>query len=888
MNLPIVSTKLNVPPVRARSVLRPRLMERMHAGADRKLTLVSASAGFGKTTLVSAWLADCERPAAWLSLDDKDNEPTRFLSYLVAALQSIAPRLGEGVLGVLSLPQTPPAEAILTSVLRDIAELPLSFALVLDDYHVVKDETIHQAIAFLLERLPRNMRLVIATREDPPLPLARLRVRNDLTEIRGDDLRFTLAEAAAFLNDVMGLRLAAGEIEALESRTEGWIAGLQLAALSMHGQDDASAFIASFAGSDRYIIDYLVEEVFLRQPEEIQQFLLSTSILERMCGPLCDALLPQAALSGQEALEQLERANLFVVPLDRERRWYRYHHLFGELLRERRQRTSGSSPANREDAGTAALHARASQWYEEHGLELEALRHAAAARDVERAARLVEGRGMPLHFRGAAGPVLQWLESLPAAALDARPALWVIYASALLATGRLAEMERKLQAAEAAVDRMPPDAERSDLTGHIAAIRATLAVSRHDAQTIVEQSRRALAAIRPDNAPVRTSVVWALGYAHHLQGERAAAEQAYRQAFAMSEGIGHWVMAVSSAIGIGNMQEADNRLYEAADTYRSVLQRAGDPPLPVACEAHLGLARLFYAWNELEEAAAQAEKGLALAQVFENADRAAAGACLLARIRLAQGDASAAAALAETALWSARRNGFEYLLPEAAAAHALCLLRQSRLEEAARLAEAHRLPLLQARVSLLRGDAESAKKALAATRTERNAKAWAEERLHVMTLEVVAHDMRGERTQAMRRLREALALAEPGGSMRRFVDEGDRLARLLPEAVSQGVSPRYAEKLLAAVAAEQRSADAGAETDAGRPASSVQPLVEPLSPREIHILRLIAEGLSNEEIGRRLFLALSTVKGHNRNIYGKLQVRRRTEAVARARELGLL
>src|SRR5437588_1426780 len=425
MPTPILATKLYIPRLRPNVVSRPRLIERLNEGLHRKLTLISAPAGFGKTTLVSEWVEGIERASAWLSLDEGENDPARFLAYLVAALQTIAATIGEGVLGMLQSSQPPPPEAILTALLNEITTLPDHFVLVLDDYHVIDAKPVDHALTLLLEHLPPHLHLVIATREDPALPLARLRVGGQLTEVRAVDLRFTPSEAAAFLNQVMGLDLSAEDIARLSTRTEGWIAGLQLAAISMQGQQDTASFIKSFTGSHHFVLDYLVEEVLGQQSESVQTFLLRTSILDRFCGPLCDAVVLDPSVSGRAALEDLERANLFIVPLDNDRRWYRYHHLFADLLRQRLQQSTASSPED-EGGGVAELHRRASQWYEDQGLEIEAFHHAVAANDVERAARLVEGDGMPLQFRGAVIPVLQWLESLPKTVLDARPSLWVM------------------------------------------------------------------------------------------------------------------------------------------------------------------------------------------------------------------------------------------------------------------------------------------------------------------------------------------------------------------------------------------------------------------------------------------------------------------------------
>src|SRR5260221_5006843 len=390
--------KLYPPGLRPTGVSRPRLLERLNEGLHRNLTLISAPAGFGNTTLVSEWVEGIERPTAWLSLDEGDNDPTRFLTYLVAALQTIAATIGEGVSGVLHSPQPPPTEAILTALLNDMTTIKDHFVLVFDDYHVIDAQPVDHASPLLLDHLPPHMHLVIATREDPPLPLARLRVGGQLTEVRVTDLRFTPSEAAGFLNQGMGLTLSAEDIAALERRTEGWIAGLQLAAISLQGQQDTTSFITSFTGSHHFVMDYLVEEVLGQQSERVQTFLLRTSILERLCGPLCDAVVLDSSASGQATLEYLDHANLFLVPLDNERRWYRYHHLFADILRQRLQQSTDSSPGD-EEIDVAELHIHASVWYEDHGLEIEAFHHAVAAHDVERAERLMEGTGIPLHFR---------------------------------------------------------------------------------------------------------------------------------------------------------------------------------------------------------------------------------------------------------------------------------------------------------------------------------------------------------------------------------------------------------------------------------------------------------------------------------------------------------
>ena len=879
MATPVLATKLYLPPPRPEVVLRPRLTGLLNEGLHCRLTLICAPAGFGKTTLVGEWLSGCQRPAAWLSLDEGDNDPTRFLAYLVAALRTIAADIGDGVLGALRSPRPPSIESVLTALLNEIIAIEDDFVLVLDDYHVVDARPVDDALAFLIEHLPPRMHLAVATREDPHLPLARLRVRGQLSEVRAADLRFTPDEAAEFLKGVMGLDLSEEDIAALETRTEGWIAGLQLAALSMRGREDVPGFIESFTGSHRFVLDYLVEEVLERQPESVQAFLLNTSILDRMCGTLCDAVLQNPSARGQQTLEYLERANLFIVPLDDERRWYRYHHLFAELLRQRLHQSTTSSTR---DAGwdVAELHLRASTWYEDNGLEIEAFRHAAAADDIERAARLAEGEGTPLIFRGAAAPVLDWLESLPTTAMDATPSLWVMYATSLFFDGQIAAVEPKLQAAEAALRGFEPDDETRDLVGRVAAMRATLAIITHDVETIIAQSRRALEFLRPENLPVRAATTFTLGYAHQLRGERAAARAAYTEV--LSFGGSDPMYTIAATLSLGQIQEADNELPSAAKTYQRVVELAGDPPWAIACEAHIGLARIHYQWNDLHTAERHGQQCLHLTRQMESTDTTASYAVFLARLKLAEEDTPAATAVLDETEAFVREHSFAHRMPDIAAAKVLTLLHRGDILDATRLAETHEIPISQARVRLAEDDPSAALAALDPLRRQMEAKNWEDERLQIMVLQAIAYHAQGEKDEAVKLLADALALAEPGGFIRIFVDEGLPMARLLSEASSRGIMPDYTVRLLAVLEAEAHKS----EEEYYLPPA--QPLVEPLSQRELEVLRLIAQGLSNREISERLYLALDTVKGHNRKIFGKLLVQRRTEAVEKARSLSIL
>jgi LuxR family transcriptional regulator, maltose regulon positive regulatory protein len=873
----VLTTKLYIPRPRPKVVTRPRLIERLNEGLHHKLTLISAPAGFGKTTLISEWVAACERPVAWLSLDEADSDPTRFLSYFIVVLQTIAANIGEAASGALQSPQPALSEPVLTSLLNEVAAVSENFIIVLDDYHAVDSEEINHALDFLIERLPPQMHLVIATREDPDLPLARLRARDQLTELRAADLRLTLAESAEFLNQTMGLTLSAEDITALESRTEGWVAGLQLAAISMQGLKDASSFIHSFTGNHHFVMDYLVEEVLGQQPDDVRRFLLRTSILDRLCGPLCDALVHYPTLSGQQTLEYLEHANLFLLPLDNERRWYRYHHLFADLLRQRLYQSL-------EDV--TELHTRASQWYEDHGLQIEAFHHAAAANDIERAERLIEGEGMPLQFRGASAPILNWLKSLPKTTLDARPSLWVIYASTLLFGGQHTAVEKTLQAAEAALAStlrgVEPDDKSKDLIGQIASMRATLAVIHHSAETIISQSQRALENLHPSNLPVRTATTWSLGYAYQLQGNRAAASQAYNEVIDISKSYGNSIYTMAATLNLGQIQEVDNQLPLATKTYRRVIDLAGDPPQGMASEAFLGLARIYYEWNDLDEAEEQGRQCHQLTQHMETISTSASYSIFLARLRLSQGDIAEVVAILEEAEEFVRRNNFQFILPDVVAMQVLSHLRQNNLTAAAHLALTHEIPISQARVSLVRGEPSAALAVLEPWRRQVEAKGWSDERLKVMLLQAVAHYARGDREEALQVLSEALGLARPGGFIRIFVDEGLPMFKLLSEASTQGLMPDYINKLLAAYEAAGRGS-----AGHSHPGSS-QSLVEPLSERELEVLRLLRTELNGPEIARELLVSLNTMRTHTKNIFNKLGVNNRRAAIRRAQELNLL
>jgi len=824
---------------------------------------------------------------AWLSLDEGDSDPARFLAYLAAALQKIKAGIGESLQPALQSPQPLQLENILTTLSNEICEIQADFLLVLDDYHAIDSTLVDQALAFLIAHQPPTMRLAIATREDPDLPLARLRARGQCLELRAADLRFTPAETAEFLNQTMKLQLSERDIAALEERTEGWIAGLQMAALSMQGLADVEGFIRSFTGSHRFVMDYLLEETLNRQPENIQSFLLFTSILDRMCGSLCDALLADSSAAGQSVLETLERSNLFIIPQDNERRWYRYHHLFADLLRQRLSQTL----AHEDIAG---LHIRASQWYEDNQLAFEAFRHAAAASDLERAERLVESEAIGLHLRSVAIPALDWLTSLPRQALDTRPRLWVRSATLSLMAGRAVGAEERLQAAEAVfaaqtvLHGTEPDDQTRDLIGQIACARATLALLRYDPAAMIIQARRASEYLSPDNLTFRFTASWALTTALMIQGDRLGATRACLEGIAISQKSGHAFSKILAAMNMGSILQMDTQLYQAAEAYRQVFQLSGGHPQPSATTAYLGMARISYEWNDLTAAEQFGQQSLQLAQQFDRSiDRFIISEVFLACLKLAGGDVTGAAEMLAQTEQTARQNKYLLRLPEIAAAQVLILLRQDQVTAAVQLVQQLDLPLCHARALIAQEDLSAALRLLETYRQEMETKGWQDERLRAITLQAVALHLSGDTGQALATFDEALRIAEPNGFVRLFLDEGAPMKELLSLAAGQAIRPDYVGRLLRAFDAEPVQEPAAPAAGLHQPQAG-SALSEPLSPRELEILRLLARGLSNREICERLFLALDTVKGHNRKIFDKLHVKSRSEAIARAHELDLL
>ena len=902
---PLLETKLHVPRWRRGLVARPRLSERLSRGAESALTLVSAPAGFGKTTLLAEWLAVAaadERSVAWLSLDQRDNDPALFWTYLVAALNTGVPGVGSGALSVLQPPQ-PPNEAGLVALLNDLDAISNDVVLVLDDYHVIDARDVQDGMAFLLEYLPPQIHLVIASRADPPLPLARLRGRGELAEIRAADLRFTPGEAAAYLNEVMGLVLTAADVAALEGRTEGWIAALQLAALSMQGREDVTAFIDGFAGDDRYIVDFLAEEVLQRQPEHVQHFLLQTSILDRLSGPLCDAVTGQDG--GKAKLAALERGNLFLVPLDDRRQWYRYHQLFADVLHARLR---DEQPDDVPD-----LHRRASGWHEQNGEPSEAIRHALAAGDFDRAADLIE-LAIPamLKIRQEAA-VLGWLELLPDEAVRARPVLSVGFAGALLAGGEYEGVEARLRDAEGWLDGatgirrrshapaaemvVVDDAKFRRLPAEIELYRAAQALARGDGPGTVRHSRRALELSPADDHLGRASAAALIGLASWASGDLEAGHSGYAECMAGLRRAGHIADTFGCAIALADIRRTQGRLGEAMRTYEQALRyapRLGGPVLRGTADMYVGMSEVHRERDDLPAATQHLLRSQELGEHTGLPQNRYRWRVAMARIREAEGDLDGALDLLTEAERLYVGDFFPNVRP-VPALRARVRVAQGRLGEALGWARERGLSVADdlsylrefehitlARVLLARYTAERAERPIQeATRLlDRLLRAAEEGRrtgsvIEILVLQALTRQAQDDVPAALASLRRALTLAEPEGYVRIFADEGPPMASLLRVAAKQGIARNYVRLLLAAVT----------KTEDGTPAS--QGLIEPLSERELDVLRLLGTDLGGPDIARELIVSLNTVRTHTKNIYAKLGVNNRRAAVRRARELDL-
>jgi LuxR family maltose regulon positive regulatory protein len=928
MNTTILQTKLYKPQLPSTIVARPRLVELLDEGMrqSHKLALISAPAGFGKTTLVIEWTHNSDQPIAWLTLDAGDNDPARFWAHFIAALQTIYEGIGEAALTAFQSRRPPPIETLIADIINEITVIPdpfprssvSDFSLVLDDFHLITNHQINDALTFLLNNLPSQMHLVLSCRADPILPLARLRSRGQLTEIRSADLRFTTDEAAAFLNEVMGLGLSVEEISTLDERIEGWIAGMQMAALSMRGRKDVSGFIKSFSGSHRFVLDYLMEEVLDQQSSDIQEFLLMTSILEQMTAPLCNAVTGSS--NSQTILAKLEQANLFLVPLDDERRWHRYHHLFADLLRSRVEQAQPDL--------VPALHCRASEWYEKAELIEEAVAHAFSGEAYERAATLVEQNAIQLIIDGKHPTVSSWLEALPDELIRARPWLCVYHAWIRYWSGLREQVEDCLQNAELALANTPllskdekrsvkiplptenekaafSKAEGQHIAGYIAAIRAQNALSNEKIPRALEMAQRAVELL-PEGDYMRSLAGIALGAAQGSQGDVGASQQAYAEASASAQKFSYQTLSVSATCYLGMAQAKQARLHEAFRTYREALELAigpGGRQLPIAGFPLVKLGDLLREWNDLEAASCDLIKGVEVCAQWGQADFLADGYVALMRLQLAQGNLKGALNILRKVEHLAQRakidDFIQCWLDE-------CRLRlwlyEGNLEAAVRWAQTsglsvdgelsyhhdlHHINL--ARVLVAQGlqqpsgtYLDEALDLLARLLVAAEKVGWIHKEIKILILQALALKAGGDSEEALTALARALTLAEPGGYVRTFIDEGIPMGKMLRQAVAKGIAVGYAGKLLAAV--EEETAD----KPRGIKPTYSPALIEPLTKRELEVLRLLTTHLPSTEIARELVISTNTVRSHIKRIYSKLNVHSRRDAIRRAEELGLL
>jgi LuxR family maltose regulon positive regulatory protein len=901
----LLQSKYRVPSRRPNAVARPRLAERLNAASRSALTVLSGPAGFGKTTLLIEWLATVPDDApsiAWLSLDHRDNDPAVFWTYVVTAMRTTMDGVGAGTLQLLAS-SSPSTEAALAALLNDLNGLSKDLLLVLDDYHLVEAPEVHDGMRFLLEHQPPQLHLVLATRADPPLPLARMRARGQLFEVRAADLRFTAEESAAYLNGPMGLGLSEGDVAALDGRTEGWIAALQLAALSMQGRDDVSAFIAGFAGDDRYIVDYLAEEVLARQPADVRDFLLKTSVLERLTGALCDAVTGRDG--GKATLVALERANLFLVPLDDRRQWYRYHHLFADVLQAHLLEEHADE--------VAELHRRASVWFEANGDTSQAISHALAWGDSGRAADLME-LTMPVMRRERREVELaRWVRSLPDEVVRVRPVLGIAFVGALAQVSdfdtvgeRLSDIERSLRSEGGTwPEQPPPDLVVVDEEGYralpasIEMFRAALALAHADLDGTVTHAREALSLAPPDDDLTRAAAGALAGLASWTTGDLSGAHAAYTESIARLASVGFVADVLGCCITLGDIRRAQGQLGDAMRTYQWALDLAapkpGAEPLRGTADMHTGMAGVLLERDDLAAAAEHLAVSHRLGEHNGLPQNPYRWRVVMARLREAEGDLDGALELLDEAV-RVYAGDYSPNVRPVPAVRARLRLRRGELSHADAWARERQLSagedlsylreyehLTLARLLLARHHTERDNTALeeglsllerllaAAEEGERGATV-----IEVLVLQALAHQARADAPAALGALRRAVTLAQPEGYVRVFTDEAPPMAALLKALKKQSAAPGYVRRLLAsATRTEHRAANPKA-------------LVEPLSDRELDVLRLLDTDLDGPDIARELSVSLNTMRTHTKNIYAKLGVTSRRAAVRQAHDLNLL
>ncbi|HEY7483525.1 MAG TPA: LuxR C-terminal-related transcriptional regulator [Streptosporangiaceae bacterium] len=909
----LLATKLHIPRQQPGFVTRPRLAEQLADGLTRGVVLVCAPAGFGKTSLLADWARSGRRPVAWLSLDVGDNDPARFWRHVVAALDQRRPGLADQVAPLLDRSGPVSYEGLVTTLINHLAAQPVDgeTILILDDYHEVKAPPVHTSLEFLLAHRPPGLRLVLAGRADPPLALARLRARGQLVELRAAQLRFTAAEAAGLLRAAVGPDLPEDAVAALTARTEGWVAGLQLAGLSLRGQADVGGFVASFSGSHRFVLDFLAEEVLDRQSPEVRTFLLETSVLDRLSGELCDAVTGRNG--AQAMLERVERANLFLVPLDEVRGWWRYHHLFADLLRARLRQ--------QQPERVRELHHNAAAWCEVHGPSDDAVRHALAAGDPAWAARLVERHADELLTRSERATLARWLAALPAEVVEVRPRLLLAQALSALVGGRTEEVGGLLDGAERALagtvrdEPFEPSVGRAgSLLANVPALmaleRAFLAELYGDAERQAAFGRQALAEAGPGDRTLSTIIGGHLGVAEWVSGRLPEAARTLESSIVRLHAIGERFLAVRVSEHLGQVQRALADLDGALETYRRALEIAapsGQPAMPAVGVAYVGMAEVAYQRDELDAALRQLTDGIAPSRQLIFTQPAATGLATLAWVRQARGDTGAARDAIEEAARIAPGENVASLLNPVLAQRARLLLAQGDVSAAARWIEQRGLRaddepsyprepayLVLARVLIAQDRPGQALGLLDRLHALATAQRRPGSLIEIKVLQALALAARGDEAAAPAALTAALELACPRRYVRVFADEGPPLAALLGKLLpAQRSEPTLPYDYLARLARtfERDAAAAGqlAGRGAGPGTAVVVPgLVEPLSSREVEVLRLVAAGRQNREIAEELVVALSTVKKHVTHILDKLGAVNRTQATARARQLGLL
>jgi LuxR family maltose regulon positive regulatory protein len=903
---PILTTKLFIPSPRADRLPRQRLVEKFNESAAYPLTLISASAGSGKTTLLSEWAAKTDDPVAWVSLESADNDPSQFLIYFISALQTIDTNFGNQALETLQNSQAHPLEAILINLLNQIAELFDEFILIFDDYHLITDLKTNQLVTFLIDHLPHQMHLIIASRMDPPWPLASYRARNQLYELRGQDLRFSLAETAEFLNDTMGLQLSFDEVEALEKRTEGWVAGLQLAAIFMQGSNDVTSLVEAFTGSHLYVAEYLIEEILNQQPEEIQSFLLKTSILKRLNAGLCEAV--SCCKDGQSLLVKLHRANIFVIPLDHEGKWFRYHHLFADLLQAR-------LPQSLPKAEIADLHQRASAWYEQNGFIPEAIDHTLIVENYERAAELVKNYALALIYSGRVQTLRDWLEAFPESALQAHPELAFYLFWVDILQNRADLSDQAIQDKENLLKELPSTPENDRLRGELMAVICRAVTFSGRTSKGIRLAQEALAFLPPDSLAARARTLSALATAHDLEGKQAEAEPAYQQSLTLAITAGDLRLTSHTIFTKGLVQIHYGQLRDAAKSFQTIIDMAPENSVKSdstqnarsnttffpAGQGNIGLGIIHLEWNDLDLAENYLEQGMDLCR-RGGLDGVFIGKLQMSRLRQAKGDLAGALSEIQPLLQVQRVDDINLVTRQIQIA-----LAGENVDEAWRLAAplaalvgstpgSVRMPLLfleilqavLARVYLALGEFQKTSQLL--TRLQASAEPGGREGHLVETylLKALVDQKRNRDNltpQAIEDFSRALELGEPANYVLLFLEEGPAVLPLLEAVIKRSTIPtgikQYARKLLFAF-------DANGEDTRPKFITEAVELIEPLTPREQEVLLLLAAGDSNLAIAKKLVITVRTVKKHTSNIYSKLNASSRTQAVALAREFGLL